>query len=120
LKELETDKSERQFTKAIEAVKHGLPDALLINGQNPLTLLHDALSEGLHAETDEQCLEVATDIRIVMAAFAERLAEAVREEAELKQSVARLIKKKSSRSHPSQHTDSKAALTETQEPQSGS
>ena len=84
LQELESAKAERQFTKAIAAIKQGLPEVLLIGGQNPLTLLHDALSEGLHAETDEQCLELATDIRVVMAAFAERLSDAMKDDADLK------------------------------------
>ena len=56
LQELVLAKKETQFSKAVENVKHGMPQALLINGHNPLTLLHSALSEGLHAQTDEQCM----------------------------------------------------------------
>lgn len=76
--ELEAAKKETRFTAAIDTIKHALPDVLFINGHNPLTLLHDALSEGLHAETDEECLEFATYIRIVMAGLAERMAEALK------------------------------------------
>jgi hypothetical protein len=97
LAELEAAKKETRFTSVIEVVKHGLPDVLFINGHNPLTLLHDALSEGLHAETDEECLEVATDIRTVMGALAERMAEALREQKDLSQSVSRLLKKRAER-----------------------
>jgi hypothetical protein len=43
--ELIAAKNEPQFSKAVEAVKHGIPQALLINGHNPLTLLHSALPE---------------------------------------------------------------------------
>ena len=60
LADLEAAKNETQFSKAIDAVKHGIPQALLINGHNPLTLPHSALSEGLHEQTDEVCLERAT------------------------------------------------------------
>jgi hypothetical protein len=68
-------KNETQFTRAVEVVKHGIPQALLVNGHNPLTLLHKALSEGLHAQTDEECLELATAIRVVLADLVERLKE---------------------------------------------
>jgi len=95
--ELQAAKGETQFHKAISLIKHAVPDGLLINGQNPLMLLHDALSQGLHAETDEECLEVATDIRVVMAEFAERLAQAVKDDAELTSAVTRLIRKRAER-----------------------
>ncbi len=94
---LEAAKAERQFVKAIEAVKHGLPEVLFIDGQNPLALLHDALSEGLHAQSDEECLELATDIRMVLGAFAERMGEALREQRDLTESVTRLMRKRQER-----------------------
>jgi len=95
--ELIAAKNEPQFSKAVEAVKHGIPQALLINGHNPLTLLHSALSEGLHAQTDEECLEIATSIRIVMAELAERMGQALKDEAELSTAVSRLLTKKSAK-----------------------
>jgi len=64
---------ETQFSKAIETIKAAIPESLLIDGHNPLTLLHDALSEGLHAQTNEDCLELATSIRVVLTELAERI-----------------------------------------------
>src|ERR1700730_9344108 len=52
----EKARTEKQFGTAIDLIKAAIPEALLIDGHNPLTLLHSALSEGLHAQTDEQCL----------------------------------------------------------------
>ena len=92
--ELQKAKGKTQFTKAVEAVKHAIPQALLINGRNPLTLLHSALSEGIHAQTDGDCLEIATSIRVVMAEFAERMAQVMKEEAELNAAVSRLLQRK--------------------------
>jgi len=92
IEDLNAAKNETQFSKAVSAIKHGIPQALLVNGQNPLTLLHSALSEGLHAQTDEECLELATSIRIVITDLAERLANALKEEAELNAAVSRLLK----------------------------
>jgi len=85
----------RQFSKAIDQVKSAIPQVLLIDGQhNPLTLLHTALSEGLHDHSDEECLEIAQDIRLVLTELAERASTALREEAELEKSVARLLGRK--------------------------
>ncbi len=95
LKELTIARSERQFTKALESVKGGLPDTLLIKGQNPIELLHDALSEGLHAQSDEECLQAATDVRVVMAELAERLSTVLKSKAEVEDAVSRLIAKRS-------------------------
>jgi len=73
LGELRKAKDEGQFTKAIESIKHGIPQALLVDGHNPLTLLHSALSEGLHGQPDEECLALATSIRVVLTELADRL-----------------------------------------------
>jgi hypothetical protein len=84
-------KAETQFTTAIEMIKAAIPEAVLIGGHNPLTLLHSALSEGLHAQTDEQCLELATSIRVVLTELAERISTALKEEAALKNALSRLL-----------------------------
>jgi len=88
--------TETQFSSAIDMIKSAIPEALRIDGHNPLTLLHAALSEGLHAHTDEQCLELATSIRVVLTDLAERISTALKEEAQLKSAVTRLLTRKSS------------------------
>lgn len=52
--------------KKIELVKDLLPEILRPDGMNPLNLLHSTLSEGLHAKTDEECLEIAGSIRDIL------------------------------------------------------
>lgn len=89
---LRAAQKEIQFTKAIEMVADAFPPSLLIEGQNPLKLLHRPLSAGLHEHGDEQCLVLAHDIRIVLAAFSEKLSEVLKDDAELKASVARLLR----------------------------
>jgi hypothetical protein len=91
---LEAARKENQFLKAVEAVKDGIPQSLLINGHNPLTLLHAALSEGLHAQTDEQCLELAHHVRVVLSDLVERMSQAMKDEAELNAAITRLMSKK--------------------------
>jgi hypothetical protein len=92
--ELEEAKKETQFSKAMETIKPGVPEALLIDGHNPLMLLHNALSEGLHAQTDEECLELATSIRVVLTDLVERMANVLSDHAELKTAVKKLIEVK--------------------------
>ncbi|RJG11437.1 hypothetical protein [Massilia cavernae] len=92
IEDLRAAKQETRFTEALNRIKHGLPPILLIDGHNPLTLLHSALSEGLHATSDEACLELATSIRVVLTELVERMATAVKEEAELTSAVQRLLK----------------------------
>ena len=85
--------TENQFKKSMELAKNAIPQSLLINGHNPLTLLHSALSEGLHSLSDERCLELAHDIRIVLGDFAERLAQALKDERELNEALSRLMRR---------------------------
>jgi hypothetical protein len=60
-------KEETQFTKVIDSLKLGIPQALLING--------------LHADTDEECLDIATIISDVMSELAERMGQSMKDEA---------------------------------------
>lgn len=94
---LELALSETQFTKALDLAKDALPESLLINGQNPLTLLYRALSEGLHNLSDEECLSIAHDIRLVLGELSERLAQALKDDNELTQALSRLNKMNSKR-----------------------
>jgi hypothetical protein len=88
---LERAKNENQFSKAVESVKDAIPPTLLINGHNPLTLLHSALSKGLHAQTDEQCLQFSNAIRVALAELAEHIGQALKDEAELNAAISRLM-----------------------------
>lgn len=94
LKELEKAKGETRFTTAVEEIKSTLPSSLHINGYNPLTLLHSALSEGVHEHSDEKCLELAGDIRKILIEFADRLGQALKKDTELNAAVTRLAKTK--------------------------
>jgi hypothetical protein len=88
---LKTAQCESQFSKALSSVKDAMPQALLVNGLNPLTLLHSALSDGLHDKTDEHCLEIAGSVRVILAELSERLAQALKDEAELNNAISRLM-----------------------------
>ena len=63
----------------------------MINGHNPVQLLHGALSEGVHELSDEECLELASSVRVVLGELSERLAQALKDEAELSKAVSTLM-----------------------------
>jgi hypothetical protein len=92
---LESAMKEGQFSRAVELAKDGIPSTLMIKGHNPLILLHNALSEGLHTKSDEECLALANDIRVVLAELSERIGQALKDERELNDAVTRLMASKS-------------------------
>ena len=88
--ELEAAKKETQFSKSLLKIKAALPQTLLIHGFNPLDSLHNALSEGLHAGTDEECLELASGIRLVIVELSGKLNAALSDNKELSDAMTRL------------------------------
>jgi len=60
LKEVEKTKIAQE---KIDLVKDLLPTSLRPDGINPLATLHSALSDGLHAGNDDECLEYADAIK---------------------------------------------------------
>jgi hypothetical protein len=63
---LEKTKNTIVTAEKIELVKDLLPTILRPNGVNPLSLLHSVLSQGLHAESDDACLDLAQQCREVL------------------------------------------------------
>ena len=64
-------------------------------GHNPLLLLHDASSKGVHELSDEQCLNRAQSVRTILIALPERFALIRAESDELKQAISTLFKEES-------------------------
>lgn len=93
IKTLEDAKQVSEFSRALGMIKDAIPPALLIDGHhNPLSLLHNALSGGLHGKTDEECLDLAHNVRLVLTELAERIDQALKDRAELTKAVSRLMK----------------------------
>ncbi len=104
---LEQSGTEQQFSKAVKDVKDAIPPVLLINGQNPLLLLHAALSQGVHDLPDEECLTLATSIRVVLVELAEKLGQALKDEKELTDAVSKLLQ---ARGKKTENTDANKAI----------
>ena len=56
----------------------------------PLTLLYKPLSKQLHGLTDEECLQQAADIRVVLTALLENIADVLKAQDELREAATRL------------------------------
>jgi len=67
------------------------PASLQVNGQNPLRLLHKSLSVYIHDKSDEECLQLAKDIRVVLTELADRIGQALKDKNELDEAVKRLM-----------------------------
>ena len=82
---------EIRFSAAVDKLKDAIPDKLLIlNGDNPLTVLYSPLSTQLHELTDEECLQQAADIRTVLTALLENIADVLKDQEALKRAANRL------------------------------
>lgn len=81
-----------QYKTAMKSVAGVLPDGLLIAGQNPLTLLYAALSVGVHELDDEACLELAYDVRVLLGQICQRVAEVLRDDADVRATLSRLAR----------------------------
>ena len=90
LSSIERAKKEISFTKAIDAIKAGIPDGLMVRGKNPLRLLHKALSIGVHELSDQQCLEQAHAVRLVLNELVENMARITKDERKLNEAIKKL------------------------------
>lgn len=79
----------------IELVKDLLPPILRPEGMNPLSALHSALSEGLHAESDEECLEYAETCREILIFLVNQVAASKAASKGFTDSMRKLLEKKS-------------------------
>lgn len=93
IQNLKSAVKETQFSKALDMAKDAIPESLLINGHSPILLLHSALSEGVHALSDEHCLELAGSVRVVLGELSDRLSQALKDEAELTKALSTLMNK---------------------------
>ena len=85
---------ETQFSKALEMAKDVMPESLLIDGHSPIRLLHRALSRGVHELSDEECLKLASTIRLVLGELSERLSATLKDKAELTEAISTLMPQK--------------------------
>ena len=83
--------NQTQFSTAVDMLKDAIPPKLLIlDGRNPLTLLYKPLSVQIHDLSDEQCLQQAADIRVVLNETFDNISRVLSDDETLKAAVTRL------------------------------
>lgn len=87
-------KDTRVTQEKIELVKDMLPAILRPNDTNPLKALHGILSEGLHAQSDEECLKSAVVVRTTLVFLASQVAASAEAGREFSESMKVLLARK--------------------------
>lgn len=90
-------KKTRVTADKIDLVKDLLPASLRPDEMNPLKVLHETLSQGLHAESDESCMENAEIVRNIMVFLATQIATAAEAKKSFTSGMRSLLAKKASR-----------------------
>lgn len=110
LKRLTAARDDRQFTKSIDEIKPGPLKAIYIDGHNPLTLLYDAVSDGLHGQSDAENLAQAQIVRLLIADLARRIEAALDDHAEVSTAVNNLLKAQAARRSKSSSGNSQSSI----------
>lgn len=84
---IEEAKKEHTAAKRLELVKEHAPSSFEVAGQNVFKILYSALSVGLHAKSDEECLTLATHIRVCLNYLVKKVSKLQKEEDELKAAI---------------------------------
>jgi hypothetical protein len=93
-------RSTDSFTRAMEQIKGMLPGSLRVDGHNPLQLIYDQLSDGVHGQSDEVCLARAAIIREALSGMAGRIAALLKEDETLRQAISTLTNLQSKSAGP--------------------
>lgn len=91
---LEAIKDGRQTQDKCDLVKDLLPASMRPEGMNPLGILHHALSEGLHALEDQECLALAEEMRAALDFFVGQLETIMAGKKQFTESIRKILEKK--------------------------
>ncbi|MBI2334013.1 MAG: hypothetical protein HYU84_17955 [Chloroflexi bacterium] len=94
LEALEQAKKTRVTQEKIELVRDLLPSILRPDGHNPLAVLHDTLSQGIHRESDETCMELAQTTREVLVFLVNQVSATKRAGSSFTESMRKLLDRK--------------------------
>lgn len=96
-KALEETRKTKCASDKIALVKDLLPSSLRPEGMNPLGILHDQLSKGIHGERDEECLHFAGVMRNAIEFLVGRILQAGEQSRQFTDGMKKLLDKKRQR-----------------------
>lgn len=86
IKKLSKSMDSWRFKPAVAAFENSdlIPQSLYIEGENPILLLYESLSKGVHNDDDSECLRRAVAIRTVLTDLAQRIHNAIQSDDHVK------------------------------------
>jgi len=66
IKQIDRALKETLMDKKIKIAKNAIPKSFTPNGMNPLTIIYDTLSAGLHRLSEDECLKKSEQIRVAL------------------------------------------------------
>ena len=66
IEQIDRDLKETVMEKRIKIAKDAIPNSLTQNGMNPLAIIYDTLSAGIHRLPEEECLKNSQYIRVAL------------------------------------------------------
>jgi hypothetical protein len=66
-------KNEKTYEDKLKVAAHAVPEVLKPDGANPFQAMYDILSGGIHAQSEEECLQIADDVREIFDYLFDRL-----------------------------------------------
>jgi hypothetical protein len=109
---LKKTKETRVAAEKIELVKDLLPPILRPDGMNPLATLHGTLSEGLHAESDDECMKSALAVRQILTFLVHQVAASRASARAFTDSMRNLLGKKAAKPQVAEEPAAEAAPVE--------
>jgi hypothetical protein len=91
---MQAARSESRFGRAALMLADVFPPVLVINGHNPMLLLQRALRLESRVRTEQEALNLAATIRIVLSELADRIAQALKDRTELNEAVNYILRSK--------------------------
>lgn len=94
---MELVKKTRIAQEKIELVKDLLPNSLKPDGINPLQVIYDELSEGIHYNSDVECLDSADAIRVSIGYLANQVMNQKKEHQNFSEGMKKILAKKANK-----------------------
>ena len=93
VKKLASAKDNKAYDKKLKVASPLVPTSLRPGGVNPLAGLHSLLSLGLHGRTEDECLQIADDLRSIFEYVFERLRAQIDDQRAFKEKVTKIASK---------------------------
>jgi hypothetical protein len=98
LKALQKTKNVQNTSDKIALVKDLLPPVLNADGYNPLGALYKILSEGIHNKSDDECVDIANTVRMILIFLVKQIIRYKTEKKEFTENMNKLLEIKSEQS----------------------